>query len=395
LLSQFLVKMFIKDYSKVELPEIRERYGVLSGSVGILANIFLFVAKLLMGILINSIALIGDAFNNLTDVLSSVAVVFGFKMASKPADEKHPFGHGRIEYITGLLVSFVVILVGYELLKSSINRIINPVLVTFSLPAFLLVIAAILVKTWLFSFNKTLSRKIDSQALMATAYDSLSDTIATGCIGLSQIASLFTTFPLDGYVGIVVALIILYSGFSLTKETISPLLGQAPEQELVTKISQMVRTAKVVKGIHDLVVHSYGPNRYMASIHVEVSASEDIMEVHQAIDIIENQVAKELGVLLTIHMDPLNFDCEEVKEARDTVKEILKEYPDVVSLHDFRIAGKGKREELLFHVVIKPDTTKEKVKELNRNINRKVREIYPEYKCIITFDRHDVLANEG
>ncbi|HHU32031.1 MAG TPA: cation transporter [Clostridia bacterium] len=395
MLSQILIKRFIKDYLKTESPEVRERYGLLSGIVGIIANVFLFAAKLIMGISINSIAFIGDAFNNLTDAFSSVAVMLGFRLASKPADEKHPFGHGRIEYITGLIVSFIVILVGYELIKSSVSRIINPVPVTFSWPAFLLVILAILVKTWLFFFNKTLSQKIDSKTLLATAYDSLGDTIATGCIGLSQVASLVTTFPLDGYVGLLVSGVILYSGFSLTKETISPLLGQAPEQELIMKISQKIRSYKIVRGIHELVIHSYGPNQYMASIHVEVSADEDIMKVHEQIDLIEQQVAKELGILLTIHMDPLNLDSKEVADAMDKVQNVLQDFPEVLSFHDFRIVGKGKHENLVFDVVIKNGVTEEQIEELHLGINQKLKEKCPGYRCIITFDQHDLLANEN
>ena len=392
LLSQILIKSFIPDYLKTDSAEVRKQYGLLSGKVGIVANLLLFAAKLATGLLINSIAFIGDAFNNLSDALSSVAVMLGFKLASKPADEEHPFGHGRIEYITGLIVSFAIILVGYELLKSSFQRIINPTPVAFSLPAFILVILAIAVKMWLFLFNKFLAQQIESNTLLATAYDSLSDTIATGCIGLAQVASLFTPLPLDGFVGLLVSAIILYSGFSLARETVNPLLGQAPEQELIEQISEKVLSYKVVKGIHDLIVHSYGPNQYMASLHVEVSAEEDIMKVHEQIDLIESKVAKELGILLTIHMDPLNLDSKEVQEAREKVGDILKQFPEVLAFHDFRIVGKGETENLVFDVVVKNGLRPGEIEELRLAINEKVQECYPQYKCVITFDQNDLLV---
>ncbi len=391
--SQLIVKRFISDSTKTQLREVRSRYGYLSGIVGILANLILFAVKLTTGIIINSIAFIGDAFNNLSDAASSLVTVLGFKLASKPADEEHPFGHGRIEYIAGLIVSFLVILVGYELFKSSVNRIMHPVLTQFSLPAFLIVVFAILVKTWLFLFNRFLSQAIDSKALLATAIDSFSDMIATGCIGVSLIASLVTKFPLDGYVGLIVSAIILYSGISLTKDTISPLLGEAPDQELILKISQKISSYEGVLGIHDLIVHTYGPGRYMASIHVEILANQDIMEMHEYIDRIERQVARDLGILLTIHMDPLNVDSEEVVEMQVELTEILNQFPEVLSCHDFRVVGKGERKNLIFDVVVKQGTGLEREKKLRKEINEKVRDNHPDHNCIITFDQNDMLKN--
>lgn len=394
MLTERLVKGFIKNHGKTELPEVRGKYGYLSGTVGILANIILFGIKLTIGLLINSIAFIGDALNNLTDAASSLVTILGFKLASKPADEEHPFGHGRVEYIAGLIVSFLVLLVGYELLKSSIDRIIHPIPAQFSLPAFLAIVFAILTKGWLFLFNRNLSRTINSKALLATAYDSLSDMIATGCIGLSLIASLFTAFPFDGYIGVLVAGIILYSGFSLIKETISPLLGEAPERELIVKISEKIRSYDRVVGIHDLIVHTYGPGQYMASIHVEIPVTQDIMDMHEYIDSIEREVAKELGIILTIHMDPLNVDSEEVMKIQGEINQILKEFPEVISWHDFRIVGKGKSENLIFDVVVKFGTCRDEEKKLRTAITQKVQEKHPGYHCVITFDQNDMLINE-
>lgn len=393
--SQFLVQSFIKNHTETKLPEVRGRYGYLSGIVGILANIILFAVKLTTGLIINSIAFIGDAFNNLTDAASSLVTMIGFKLANKPADEEHPFGHGRLEYIAGLIVSFLIILVGYELLRSSFERIIDPVSVKFSFPALLIIICAILTKGWLFLFNRLLSRTIDSKALLATAYDSLSDMISTSCIGLSLIASLFTTFALDGYVGLLVAGIIIYSGISMTKETISPLLGEVPDQELIAQISRKIRSYEKVVGIHDLVVHTYGPGKYMASIHVEIPSSADIMEVHEYIDMIEGQVAKDLGIILTIHMDPLNIDSEELQNMAEELEAVLKEFPEVLSFHDLRIVGKGPKENLVFDVVVKKGITHDEEKRLRQAITGKIQQQHNYFNCIITFDKNDMLVSQS
>ncbi len=391
--SLFLVRSFIKDHDKTKLPEVRSKYGYLSGIVGILANIILFAVKLATGLIINSIAFIGDAFNNLTDAASSLVTMIGFKLANRPADEEHPFGHGRLEYIAGLLVSFLIILVGYELLKSSFERILHPMAVDFNLPAFLIIIIAILIKSWLFLFNRFISRTIDSKALLATAYDSLSDMISTACIGLSLIASLFTNYALDGYVGLLVAVIIMYSGISLTKETISPLLGEVPEQELIDQISQKIRSYEKVAGIHDLIVHTYGPGKYMASIHVEIPSNLDIIEMHEYIDMIERQVAKELDILITIHMDPLNIDSEDYKQMAEELEIILEEFPEVLSFHDLRIVGKGQKENLVFDVVVKKGVTREEEKKLRQAITEKVQQQHRDYYCVITFDKNDMLMH--
>lgn len=394
MLSQFLVGSFIKNHTETKLPEVRGKYGYLSGIVGIIANIILFTVKLATGLIINSIALVGDAFNNLTDAASSLVTIIGFKLASKPADEEHPFGHGRIEYIAGLIVSFLVILVGYELLRSSFDRIIHPIPVNFSLPAFLIIVFAISSKGWLFLFNRFLSQAINSKALLATAFDSLSDMIATGCIGISLVASLFTSVIFDGYIGLLVAAIIIYSGITLTKETISPLLGEVPEQELITKISRKIGSYEKVVGIHDLIVHTYGPGKYMASIHVEIPSNQDVMDMHEYIDMIESQVSKEMGIILTIHMDPLNIDSEEVRKMTEKIDIILKEFPEVLSFHDLRIVGRGQRENLVFDVVVKKGVTLEEERKLRQVITQKVQQQHPFCNCVITFDQNDMLINE-
>lgn len=387
MLSRFLVRLFIKDHEDIENPDIRSKYGYLAGIIGIFANLVLFTVKLVTGLAINSIAFIGDAFNNLTDVLSSLITILGFKLAGKPADEEHPFGHGRMEYIAGLIVAFLVLLVGYELIKTSIGRVLNPVTVNFSIPAFFIAILAILVKGWLFLFNRYLGKTINSQALSASALDSLSDMFSTTCIAISLLASLVTSFPFDGYVGILVSGLILYSGYSLVKETISPLLGENPDRELVEQIKKKVLQHPEIIGIHDLIIHSYGPGRYMASIHVEVSATEDFTEIHELIDHIERQCAKELSILLTIHMDPINTECEEVSKLQKEMEVILEDFPEVISFHDFRIVGKEDKKNLIFDIVVKREVTPQEENQLRQSIINKVREKHPHFHCIITIDK--------
>jgi cation diffusion facilitator family transporter len=359
----------------------------LAGIIGIFANLVLFTVKLVTGLAINSIAFIGDAFNNLTDVLSSLITILGFKLAGKPADEEHPFGHGRMEYIAGLIVAFLVLLVGYELIKTSIGRVLNPVTVNFSIPAFFIAILAILVKGWLFLFNRYLGKTINSQALSASALDSLSDMFSTTCIAISLLASLVTSLPFDGYVGILVSGLILYSGYSLVKETINPLLGENPDLELVKQIKKKVLQHPEIIGIHDLIIHSYGPGRYMASIHVEVSATEDFTEIHELIDHIERQCAKELSILLTIHMDPINTECEEVSKLQKEMEVILEDFPEVISFHDFRIVGKEDKKNLIFDIVVKREVTPQEENQLRQSIINKVREKHPHFHCIITIDK--------
>ena len=387
-----MVRKLIKNYERTDLSEVRDRYGFLSGIIGILANFLLFVIQLVTGLIINSIAFIGDAINNLSDATSSIITIIGFKLAGKPADKEHPFGHGRIEYIAGLIVAFFIILVGYELLKSSISRIFNPVEVIFSWPALFVLLLSILIKLWLFLFNRFLAKAIDSQALLATSYDSFTDMIAMGCIGISLVSSLFTKFPLDAYAGIIVAGIILFTGVSLAKETISPLLGEVPDNNLITKIKERILSYEKVAGIHDLIVHSYGPGKYMASIHVELPADQDIIAMHEYIDEIERHVAEELDLLLTIHLDPLNLDSAELSRMQDELGRILEKFPAVLSFHDLRIVGKREKENLVFDIVIPKGLKKEEKKKLVQDINHEVQKLHPYYNCVITIDENDMLT---
>jgi cation diffusion facilitator family transporter len=387
LFTNLIIKHSIKDYTNTRDNKVRKNYGLLGSIVGILINILLFAVKLSVGLLVNSLAIIADSFNNLADVFSSVVTLLGFILAGKPADEKHPFGYGRIEYIAGLIVSFLIILIGYEFVKSSIDRILNPAVVNFSLMAFLILFISILAKIWMALFNKHLAKVIDSPALSASSLDSISDAISSGCVALSLLASRWTSFPLDGYVGLVVAGIILYAGITLTRETISPLLGESSHENLAREITEKVLRYKNIENVHDLVIHSYGPGRFMVSIHAEVPAEEDIMDLHELIDKIEREISDELGISLTIHMDPINMDTEEIAVHRKEITEILSHFPIVLSFHDFRIVGKGHIKNFIFDIVVKPGITNSDEEQLTKEICERIKEKHPDCGCIIIVDK--------
>ena len=387
--SKFLVNTFIKNNEDISNEKVRGKYIFLGGIVGILSNFLLFVIKLSVGLITSSIAIMADAFNNLSDAGSSIITIVGFKLSDKPADAEHPFGHGRIEYISALIVSFMVMLVGFQFVKSSLERIFNPVDIKFETIPFILLLISIFIKLWLSSFNKFVGNKIDSSALKAASADALGDVFTSSCVAISFLASKFTSFPIDGYLGTLVALFILYSGFSLTKETLNPLLGEAPDPELVQKIQNMVLSYDNITGVHDLIIHNYGPCRCMASIHAEVPCDISIMEIHEIIDRAEREISEKLKIYLVIHMDPIAMEDEELKKDFNMVCDIIEKDERIKSIHDFRVVGEGEVKNLLFDVVIDSEKmfkTMTKHETLINDINKAVKEIHPKYNCIITVD---------
>ncbi|MCI6190299.1 MAG: cation diffusion facilitator family transporter [Clostridium sp.] len=387
--SKFLVNTFIKNNEDISDEKVRGKYIFLGGLVGIISNLLLFIIKLSVGLITSSIAIMADAFNNLSDASSSIITIVGFKLSDKPADAEHPFGHGRIEYISALIVSFMVMLVGFQFVKSSLERIFNPVDIKFEIIPFVLLLISIFVKVWLSSFNKFVGNKIDSSALKAASVDALGDVFTSSCVVISYLAAKFTSFPIDGYLGTLVALFILYSGFSLTKETLNPLLGEAPDPELVQKIQDMVLSYDNITGVHDLIIHNYGPCRCMASIHAEVPCDISIMEIHEIIDKAEREISEKLKIYLVIHMDPIAIEDEEVKKDFNMVCDIIEKDERIKSIHDFRVVGQGEVKNLLFDIVIDSEKmfkTMTKHETLINEINKAVKEIHPKYNCIITVD---------
>ncbi|MBU3189327.1 cation diffusion facilitator family transporter [Clostridium bowmanii] len=389
MISKFLISKFIKNYEDTSNKKVRDSYGYLGGVVGIIVNLLLFITKLFVGVILNSIAVTADAFNNLSDVASSVITILGFKLANKPPDKEHPFGHGRLEYISGLLVSFLVMLVGFEFIKTSFDRIINPSKVIFALIPFILILVSIGFKIWISKFNKTLGKAINSSALEASSFDALSDVISSSCVALSLLLSKWIDFPIDGYIGIIVSFIIIYAGYSLIKSTINPLLGESPDIDLVKGIRSKLLSYDHITGSHDLVIHNYGPSRCMGSIHAEVPCNISIVKIHEIIDKAEKEISEEFDIYLVIHMDPINTDDEEVEASRLELLDILKSFPIIKSIHDFRIVGEGEYKNLIFDAVIdfNPSFTTDAEAKLELDIGIELKKYCPQYNVVMTIDR--------
>lgn len=390
LISEAIIKKFIKNSENVENEEVRNKYGTVAGIVGIVSNLLLFILKFSIGFLSGSIAITADAFNNFTDMASSAITMIGFKLASMPADEEHPFGHGRLEYLSALVVAFMVMFVGIKFVQTSFERIMNPVAVQFSLIPFILLLCSMAVKFWLGRFNKIVGEKIDSSALKAVAVDAMGDVFTSGCVVLSYLIAKFTTFPLDGYVGIVVSLIILYAGFSLIKETVSPLLGEAPDAEMVDAIVNGLLEYNIISGVHDLIIHNYGVGRCIASVHAEVPCNIDIMEIHEVIDDAEKDLSKKLNIHLVIHMDPIAVEDEDYIQTRTELARIIARNEKIESMHDLRIVGKGDKKNLVFDVVVDGDLSHSEEEELKNWVNVEVQKLHPDYNCVILVDKNYV-----
>ncbi|MGN1031125.1 MAG: cation diffusion facilitator family transporter [Butyricicoccaceae bacterium] len=364
----------------------RQRYGQIAGCVGIAANLLLFVAKLLIGLLSHSIAVMADAGNNLSDALSSLISVAGFYMSGKAPDKEHPFGHGRTEYIAGLLVSVLILFVGFEFAKSSIERILNPSPVEFSWVMLGVLVLSMLVKLWMGLFNRRIGREIQSKVLMATMQDSINDVITTGIVVLGMIASRFTSLPVDGYIGVIVAVFLLRAGYGIAKETFSTLIGEAPDPELAEQIRELVLGFDGVLGVHDLIVHNYGVGNSVASIHAEVSADSDFIAVHEVIDLAEKTAQQKLGVFLVIHMDPIMVNDVRINQMRSQVQEIIGELQPPVTMHDFRVVDGEKRINLIFDVVVPYDCDKEAQLRIYQTMTERIHALDERYHPVITME---------
>ncbi len=386
-MTDFLVNKFIKDSTNIESTEVRTRYGMLASVVGIFCNVLLFSVKLTIGLILSSLAVTADAFNNLSDAASSIISFIGVKMAGKPADAEHPFGHGRIEYIAALIVSFLVIEVGFTFFKSSISKILHPEEISFDLVPFVILILSILVKLWMAFFNNKLGKRIDSKVMLATAADSLGDVITTSATVLSIIICHFTSINVDAIAGLIVSAIVIWSGISIAKDTLEPLIGERVPAELYQKITDIVESYDGIVGTHDLIVHNYGPNRSMATIHAEVPNDINIEVSHEIIDKIERDVKKDLNILLVIHMDPVEMRDEEVLSLREKTSRIVHALDPKLNFHDFRVLKENEQRNLIFDLVI-PDSYSEK--DANRVMHQLVsllHEMDGNVECIITLDR--------
>ena len=383
---EFLIRRFVPDWQQVQRTDVRERYGTLAAAVGILSNIFLCIIKGLIGLFSGSIAVTADAVNNLSDAGSSVITLLAFKIAGKPADEEHPYGHARMEYISGMAVSFIIILLGLELMGSSFEKILHPEEVGVSALTYLVLIVSIAVKLWQGMFNRNLGKRISSEALQATAADSLNDVFSTGAVLLSTLVYQFTAIPIDGWVGMLVAIFITVSGVKLIMETGSPLLGQAPDPQMVRELEEKITAYDGVIGIHDLQVHNYGPGRVFATVHAEVPANRDILVSHDIIDNIEREVGHEMNLNLVIHMDPVVTDDERLNQLHAQVQQIVAGLDSNLSMHDFRAVFGPTHTNLVFDVVVPPGFSLSD-SELSRRIEQQVQTL-GSYFCVITVDHN-------
>ena len=386
-MTEFLVNKFIKDSANIESTEVRTRYGMLASVVGIFCNVLLFSVKLAIGLILSSLAVTADAFNNLSDAASSIISFVGVKMAGKPADAEHPFGHGRIEYIAALIVSFLVIEVGFTFFKSSISKIMHPEEITFDPVPFIILILSILVKLWMAFFNNKLGKRIDSKVMLATAADSLGDVITTSATVISIVICHFTSINVDAIAGLIVSGIVIWSGVSIAKDTLEPLIGQRVPSELYQKITDMVESYEGIVGAHDLIVHNYGPNRSMATIHAEVPNDVSIEASHEIIDRIERDAKKELNILLVIHMDPVEMRDEEVLELRDKTPHIVHALDPELHFHDFRVLKENEQKNLIFDLVVPDSYTEKDANRVMHQLIALLHEMEKNVDCIITLDR--------
>ena len=386
-MTEFLVNKFIKDSANIESTEVRTRYGMLASVVGIFCNVLLFSVKLAIGLILSSLAVTADAFNNLSDAASSIISFVGVKMAGKPADAEHPFGHGRIEYIAALIVSFLVIEVGFTFFKSSISKIMHPEEITFDPVPFIILILSILVKLWMAFFNNKLGKRIDSIVMLATAADSLGDVITTSATVISIVICHFTSINVDAIAGLIVSGIVIWSGVSIAKDTLEPLIGQRVPSELYQKITDMVESYEGIVGAHDLIVHNYGPNRSMATIHAEVPNDVSIEASHEIIDRIERDAKKELNILLVIHMDPVEMRDEEVLELRDKTSHIVHALDPELHFHDFRVLKENEQKNLIFDLVVPDSYTEKDANRVMHQLIALLHEMEKNVDCIITLDR--------
>lgn len=388
-MTELIVKLFVKDSENVKDNAVRKAYGTLGGFVGILCNLILCIIKITVGLISGSISIMADGFNNLSDMGSSLITIIGFKLAGKPADRDHPFGHGRIEYISAFIVSVLILIVGVDLLESSFNTLVSgnktP---TYSIWAIIVLAVSVLIKFWMFLFNRKLGNKISSDVLIATSKDSLNDALATTAILASVGVTKFVTLPfnLDAVMGIFVALFILWAGINSAKDTLNEILGKPPEKELIENIENLILSFDEFVGIHDLIIHNYGVGRQFASVHVEVPQDIDIVKCHEQVDLCEKMVGEELGISLVIHMDPIDVNNETVNNTKQKLSDALHVINENLTLHDFRMTPLSeKRTNLIFDVVIPADLSLSE-KELEEKIISLAKLINPIFECVITFD---------
>ena len=392
-MTEFLVKQFVKNNDDINNPTVRLSYGFLSSITGIISNVFLFILKFIIGTSVKSISIVSDSFNNLSDSLSSVVTLLGYKVASKPADKEHPFGHGRAEYVASFIVSNIIFVVAFELLTSSLDKILHPEEVLFSWISLGILCASILVKIWLSIFNKKLGKKINNIAMLAVSDDARNDVLVTTATIIALFLSKVNpSIPFDGIAGVLVSLVIFYSGIGIAKEIIGKLLGKPISQTEAERIEQILLSHNEIKGVHDLIVHDYGPGRQFGSAHVEVDSKMDFLLAHDIIDEAERKIHEETGIMMTLHLDPISIDDPEVQKYQSEVKRILKELDSSLSIHDFRIVNGPNHTNLVFDILV-PYTCSLSTEFIKKTLDEKLKCFDKPIYTIITFD-HNYISEE-
>lgn len=383
---EFIFRLFIKDKDNVKSIAVRNKYGELSGTVGIILNCILFFVKLVAGIITSSISVMADAFNNLSDAGSSIITLIGFKISGKPADSDHPFGHGRVEYLCSLFVSVLIFIMGYELLKASITKIINPVEVETSIVSVVILVLAILIKLWMYLFNRKIAKKISSGAVMATAKDSVNDCLATTGVTAGLLISELFSINVDGYIGLIIAIFVLYSGYTTIKESTEPLLGGCPDRELVENIEKTIMAHSEALGIHDLIVHNYGPSKNIISVHVEVDSSCELNVIHDKIDLMERELSVKYDCVATIHMDPVAVNDERVNKLKKIAEETVQGINQKITIHDFRIVAGPTHTNVIFDAVL-PFEFEMTDSQFKEYVNEKIKEYDNTLFAVIDIDK--------
>ena len=382
----FLIRKFVPNAHQTGDETVRERYGVLAGTLGVICNLLLFAVKLPIGMITGSMAITSDAFNNISDMGSSLVAVIGARLSGRRPDREHPFGHGRIEYISSLIISFIIMMVGLELFQGSGEKIINPEEVSMNPVLIGILILSMLVKVWMFSYNRYIGKKIYSSVMRATAQDSLNDVAATGAVVISSVVSPYLPFPVDGVVGLLMSLLILYSGFGIARDTINVLLGTKADPELARKIADMVMQGQGIVGVHDLIVHDYGPGRTMASVHAEVPDDINIVKIHEVIDAMEHRIYQALGVEIVIHCDPISVNNERTAQLMEQVKQAVKQVNPAFHIHDFRLTDGENRINLIFDMVVPCELSGEDRVSAVEQVSRAMSQLDARYRCVIQVD---------
>lgn len=385
-MTNFLINLFVKDNKNINNINVRNSYGKLSGTIGIFTNIFLSLCKIISGLIFSNVSITADGINNLSDAANSIITLIGFKLASKPADKDHPFGHARYEYLTGMIISFLIMFLGFSLLKEAITKIFNPEEIKFSMLLIIILSISIIIKLWLYFFNKKIANKINSITIMATAKDSLNDVISTSTVLVSILAEHFLKIKIDGFTGTLVSLFVIYSGYQLINEALSPLLGEAPKEDLVKLIEEEIPKYPTVIGIHDLVVHNYGQNKCFITVHVEIPAKQDILISHDIVDNIEMDFYKKYNLHLVIHMDPVETENKEAIELKNKVSEKITKYSSELSIHDFRVVFGESHNNLIFDILV-PTNFELSDEEIEIKMNELVKEINSKNNAVIRIDK--------